>query len=602
MKKSILYLSGIFVVLVSLSVFLFTSCQRDLQDPGGNPNPPAPGTPVDDNVIVTGSVRGIVVDENDRPVTGAVVTSKTATTQTDRYGTFRFNNISLSKANGYVKVAKAGYFASTRTFVSTAGRTHTVRIKLLPKSNSGNFSGAAGGTINISGGGKLIMPANAITDASGTAYTGTVNVAMTWINPTSNDLPYTVPGDLRGITTSGEERGLQTFGMLGVELTGSSGQELKIASGKTAELTFPIPASLQANAPATIDLWHFDEATSRWKQDGTAAKNGTNYIANVSHFSFWNCDAQFPVVDLCMTIVTSVESVPLNNVQVRIRRPNGSSGYGRTDSVGNLCGKVPKDEALVLEILGSCGQVIASQNIGPFSSNASLGNVPVTVPPANTLTITGTLKNCSNTNVTNGMAVIYTSNGNSYSVHVTNGAFSLLLVRCDAVTLNFSVFGVDYTTLQQGNPVAGSGSTGTVNVGDVQACGTSSVEFIEFMIDGAPYTYASPPDNISFSDSTVIGPGTASVIATKPSTPPNSGYSSFRFTSDGATGIKPLQFCRVFAESLGTAEIIITPSPTVNITAFGPTLADFIEGNFSIQMNFAGTTKTVTCTFRVRRS
>ncbi len=222
MKKSILTLTAMAALLLSLSIFFVTSCQMDLKDPGvNNPNTGPGANAVNDNIMVTGGVRGIVVDENNRPVEGATVSSGTNTTTTDRYGVFRFNNINLSKANGYVKVMRAGYFTGTRTFISTAGRIHNVRIKLLPKIIAGNFNASAGGTINITGGGKLVMPANAITDAAGTAYTGIVNVAMVWINPGSADLPFVVPGDLRGITTSGEERGLETFGILGVELTGN---------------------------------------------------------------------------------------------------------------------------------------------------------------------------------------------------------------------------------------------------------------------------------------------------------------------------------------------------------------------------------------------
>jgi hypothetical protein len=602
MKKSLLYFSSLVIFILSLSFFLVTGCQRDLNDPGGNVNPPPPnnGNTVNDNIMVQGSVRGIVVDENNRPVDGATVASGTNTTTTDRYGTFRFNNISLSKANGYVKVTKNGYFTGSRTFISTAGRTHNVRIKLLPKTNAGNFTGSAGGTINITGGGKLIVPANAVTDANGNSYTGTVNVAMTWIDPTSNDLPNIVPGDLRGVTTTNEERGLQTFGMLGVELTGNSGQSLKIATGKTAELTFPVPAALQASAPATIDLWHFDETTGRWKQEGTATKSGNNYIAQVSHFSFWNCDAPYPLIDLCMTVVNSADNVPLNNIPVRIKRPNGSYGQGRTDSLGNLCGKVPKNEALVLEILGQCNNVVYSQNIGPFSSDASIGTITVTLAATSTLTIAGTLVSCSNANVTNGVAVIYTSNANSYSVPVTNGAFVLTLLRCDNATVNFSVLGIDYATLQQGNPVSGSGTSGMVTVGTIQACGTSSAQFIEFIIDGSPYTYTAPPDFISCSDSLLSGNNIVSVWASKPVG--NTAASSFTYISNGSTGVQALQNCRVYAGPASVAETILTPGPTINITTFGPPVAGFVEGNFSIQMNFAGTPKTVNCTFRVRRS
>lgn len=608
MKKSILYFSGILIALVSLTLFFTTGCQRELQDPGGtNPPPVNPGPVINDNITVVASVRGIVVDENDIPVEAAVVNSGTNSTTTDRYGTFRFNNINLSKANGYVKVTKTGYFTGSRTFISTAGRTHTIRIKLLPKTNAGNFNSSAGGTINISGGGKLTMPANAISDASGNAYSGTVNVAMTWINPTSPDLASIVPGDLRGITTDGQERGLETFGMLGVELTGSTGQALKVATGKQAELTFPIPASLQSNAPATIDLWNFDEATGRWKQEGTATKSGSNYIANVSHFSFWNCDAPFPVVDVCMTLVSAPDNIPLNNTQVRIKRPNGSYGHGRTDSSGSLCGKIPKNEALVLEVISQCNTVIYSQNIGPFSGNANLGTVAVTVPDINSLTITGTVLTCSNTNVVNGAVMVYTGNGNSYVAPVTNGIFNLTVIRCGVDPLNFSILPVDYTALQQGNPTSGMGTTGVVNVGSLQACGTSSLEFIEFLVDGSPHTYASPPDAINIMDSTGGGGNNnVSFFAQKntPTTPPNTGFSMIRFGSDGSTGVKPLQLCRVFIApgAGGLSEQIVTPNPTVNITAFGPVGTGFIEGNFTVQMNFGGTVKNVVCTFRVRRS
>src|SRR5215813_5767087 len=117
MYKKILYLSGLLIFTLSLSFFFVTGCQKEIHDPGGNTNPPPPagGQTVNDNIMVTASVRGIVVDENNRPVAGATVSSGSNTTTTDRYGTFRFNNISLSKANGYVKVTRAGYFTGSRT-------------------------------------------------------------------------------------------------------------------------------------------------------------------------------------------------------------------------------------------------------------------------------------------------------------------------------------------------------------------------------------------------------------------------------------------------------------------------------------------------------
>jgi hypothetical protein len=601
MKKPSFFFSSIIIFLLSLSFVLSTGCQPDLE----NPNPGTGGTtttPVNDNETVTGGVNGIVVDENNQPVAGAAVTSGTNSTTTDRYGFFYFSNISLSKANGSVKVVKTGYFNGFRTFVSVAGRINNVRLKLLPKTNAGTFLGSGGGTINITGGGKLVLPATAVTDAAGTAYSGTVNVAMTWIDPSSADLPNTVMGDLRGVTTAGEERGLSTYGMLGVEMTGTSGQALKIATGKTAELTFPIPASLQSSAPATIDLWHFDEATARWKQEGTATKTGTNYIAQVSHFSFWNCDAPFPLIDLCMTLVNG-DGQPLNNVQVRIKRPNGGYGYGRTDSTGSLCGKVPKAEALVLEVLDQCNAVIYTQNIGPFSANASLGNITVNIPAVNNLIITGTVTNCAAGNVINGAAVVYMAGGNHYTVPVINGTFTLSVVRCSGSAVNFTVLGIDYSTSQQSIPVSGTGTTGTVNIGTIQACGTSTAQFMEVLIDGSPVNFTAPPDEISSNDSTSTGvfSNKTYVFASKQIPGSFGNYVNFGFNNNAIIGLYPINNCNVSIGNTQNSSQILTASPTVTITTFGPVTTGFIEGNFSIQMNFSGSTKNVVCTFRVRR-
>lgn len=586
-----------------LMLLVFFSCQRPIEWPQDITNPGSTlvtESQINDNETVVASVQGIVVNENNVPVQNAVVKSGSYSTTTNRYGAFRFTNISLSKANGAVKVEYNGYFNAFRTFISKTGRIHTVRIQLIPKKDAGSFSASSGGTISITGGGKLVMPASAVVDAGGIAYNGTVNVAMTWLDPTAPNLGSVLMGDLRGITSDGFERGLSTYGMLGVELTGSGGQILNIATGKTAELTFPVPAAISGSAPATIDLWHFDEATARWKQEGTATKTGNNYIANVSHFSFWNCDAQFPLIELCMTLVKSPENGPLINAQVRIKRTvNNSYGYGRTDSLGRLCGKVPKNETLVLEVLDQCNGVAYSQNIGPFSSNSDLNSVVVNMPSVNTLTITGTVTNCVSANVTSGAAVVYLDGGFNYSVPVNNGAFSLTIARCVGGTVNFSVLGVDYTALQQGDPVSGSGTTGTVNAGTIQACGTSASQFIEFMIDGSPQTYTTPPDSIMSN----LYASNRQVYIMKSNNPngTTSDGSSFSYTDRTTVGTTPLLNCFI-RSGVNSSQQILTPSPVVNITAVGPPVTGFIEGNFTIQMMFSGTPKTVICTFRIRRN
>lgn len=606
MRNSIFLYRNAIPFLLTLSLIAGLGCQREIDTPGSGSS----GSGVNDNITVIAGVRGIVVDENNQAVSGATVTSGTSNTTTDRYGVFRFTNINLSKTNGYVKIVKQGYFTGTRSFVTTAGRIHNIRIKLIPKTNAGTFSGAAGGMITISGGGKMVMPANAVTDAGGTAYSGIVNVAMVWIDPTAADLPEIVPGDLRGITTTGEERGLETYGMLGVEMTGTGGQVLKIAAGKTAELTFPIPTAIAGTAPATIDLWHFNEAKGRWIQEGTAVKTGSNYIAQVSHFSFWNCDAPFPLINLSFTLINAANSQPLVNVLVRIKRANGSYGSGWTDSVGFVSGKVPKNEPLTLEVMSQCNTVGYSQNIGPFNADANLGNISVTLPGPNSLTITGTLTNCGNANVTNGVIIFYMGNAYSYSVPVTNGAFSFSVINCNSNPVNFALKGIDLSTLQESTMYNGVASGGTLNVGTIQACGSLS-EFIEYIIDGIPYTWVDlgQPNSIDAYDS-IGGNGysTKTGIYAQRVNNGNGQTTYFTFYNNTATGVYPIigsQYQIKVNDPAGNIlplTEVITPNPTINITAFGPISTGYIEGNFNLLMQTGPSyIKNVICNFKVKR-
>jgi hypothetical protein len=428
---------------------------------------------------------------------------------------------------------------------------------------------------------------------------------MTWIDPSASNLADIVMGDLRGVTTAGQERGLETYGMIGVELTSPSGQPLNVAAGKKADLTFPIPASLSGTAPATIDLWHFNESRARWMQEGTATRSGNMYQAQVSHFSFWNCDAPFPLIDLCMTLQSATGNQPLNNVAVTIRRPNNSSGYGRTDSSGQLCGKVPKNEALILSVLDQCGTVVYTRNIGPFTANTDLGVIQVTIPTPNQVTITGTVTDCSNNPVTNGAVLIYTGGAFAYTVPVTNGAFSHTILRCNGGTLNFNVLGVDYNTLQQGVPYSGTATTGTANVGAIQACGTAATEFIELLIDGTPYNFVSPPDQVSIRDSASAPPFNAWVSGVRINQGGGTNITTavnFNFNHNGvvANGL-PLQTATVYLSQTLSSQQIVTVNPTMNLTGYGVPVTGFAEGNFNVWMNFGGTNRNVVCTFKVRR-
>ncbi len=580
-------------LLISISLL---SCQKEVK----NDNPGTgggTGTVVNPSPV-QGTVTGKVIDNNNNAVAGATVKSGSNTTTTDNRGLFRFNNIELDKYSAVITVEKAGFFKGYRVFSASANNTNFVKLKLVPKTLIGNVDAVAGGSVSLPDNSKITLPASGIVVKSNNqSYSGSVKVYAAVIDPTSADIAQIVPGSFQGTDANNYRVTLTSFGMLAVELEGSGGEQLQIAVGKTAKLRFTIPSSLRSTAPATIPLWSVDETTGLWKQEGSATKGTDYYEGDVSHFSFWNCDVSGQTVFLEMTIATA--EGPLSHVLVKLSRPNGGSSYGYTDSLGRVGGLVPKNETLTLEVLNTCNQAIHTRTVGPFSANTNLGTITVTLAPINTLLITGSVVNCSNQPVTTGNVLVYFE-GQLYNRPVNNGNFSLTITRCSNSTGAVEIVAVDNVANQQSiSPWTGSASTGTINTGALSACGTSSVSFIDYTVDGSNFSLstATPGDSISTYGSGNSGtnqPATA-VFGFRVSQP-NMNISFF--TQGAAVGTFPIQYLTVNQYDSVT---LVSPF-NLNITTYGAP-GQFIEGNFTGQIrDISNNLHTVAGTFRVRRN
>jgi hypothetical protein len=584
-------------LLGSLFISLFIlSCQKEVRTDnpatGGGTGTVVSPTPVQ------GNVTGKVIDNNNIAVAGATVKAGSNTTTTDSRGLFRFNNIQLDKYSAVITVEKTGFFKGYRVFSASANNTNFVKLKLVPKALIGSIDAAAGGSVSLPDNSKITLPASGVVIRSNNqSYTGSVKIYAAVIDPTSSDISQIVPGSFQGTDANNYRVTLTSFGMLAVELEGNSGEQLQIATGKTAKLRFTIPSSLRSTAPATIPLWSVDETTGLWKQEGNATKGADYYEGDVSHFSFWNCDVSSQTVFLEMTIVTA--EGPLSHVQVKLTRPNGSSSYGYTDSSGHVGGLVPKNEALTLQVVNTCNQAIFTQNVGPFSANTNLGTITVTIAPINTLHITGSAVNCSNQPVTSGNVLVYFE-GHLYNRPITNGNFSLNITRCSNSTGSVEVVAVDNVANQQSSsPWTGSASTGTVNTGAISACGVSSVSFINYSIDGTNYSLSTATAGDSITN---YGSGTSGTNQTA------TGVSGFRIgqpnmkinfaTQGAAIGTFTLNYL-----SVNQYDSITLVAPfNINITTYGAP-GQFIEGNFTGQIReiLNNNLHTVSATFRVRR-
>ncbi len=387
---------------------------------------------------VKASVVGRIVDENHDPVDGATVYAGSSSVQTDVNGNFRLDNAILDKTFGSIRVEKEGFFNGIRTFSTHAGEDNEVEIQLIRKTIVGTFSSQAGGQIAIgSSGASLNFPASAVVNAqTGQTYSGAVSVSAFYLNPEEENFGLFMPGNLMALDSSSSYRTLQSFGMLVVEMEGASGEKLQLDPNKPATIHSPIPQSLLEQAPEIIPLWHFDEESGLWIEEGSAKKEGDKYVGKVSHFSFWNCDAPFPIVKMNLTVKTS-SGVPVANAQIEfiIKGPimygYRQSGFGQTDSKGQASGMVPVGKELTLKITNKCGDILFEKDYPAMSGDFGITAItnPLGLEQESQISFSGAFTACNDSPIRNG-AVYIDMDGRKYAASVINGKYQLSVLTC----------------------------------------------------------------------------------------------------------------------------------------------------------------------------
>lgn len=449
--------------------------------------------------FVRATISGRIIDENNLPVTGANVTAGATSITTDANGNFNLKNVYVDKNAALVKVEKTGYFPGIKTIMIEIEKNNPVNMQLMPKIVAGTINGASGGEVTVpASGGTIQLEAGSVIDPqSNKPYTGAVTVSAAFIDPSAGNFREIMPGTLRGINTNNEETGLQSFGMMAVELNGAGGEKLQIASGKKATLHFPIPEDLRSQAPATIPLWSLDEKTGLWKEEGQATKQGNEYVGEVAHFSFWNCDAPFAITNFTVTLKDQ-NAQPIPDVEVVISASvtdtTSISGNGITNADGVVKGTLPADRALKLKVYDKCRNLIHSQNIGPYNNDTDLGTISVNTQMSS-LTISGKVTDCNNNLIANGYVMLQLENV-YYSIPVTNGNFTKAIIRCNNNAVNANIKAYDLTNNVSGATVSVPVSGNALNVGQLYACGTTLTSYIKYTMEGVDYQTGSPEDSI----------------------------------------------------------------------------------------------------------
>lgn len=543
---------------------------------------------------ITPTLQGNVFDEHDQPAAGVIISAGFKTAITNSGGYFRIDEARLDKNSSFVTAEKPGYFKAFRSFRATSGVNRVV-IKLITKTFTGSINATTGGEVTLPNGAKVLIPANAVVKVAGGAYTGNINVYAAFIDPTAIGIVKIVPGSFMADDKDGNRVVLSSYGMLAVELESTGGERLQISPVSQATLTMPVPSPLLSSAPANISLWYIDEKTGIWKEEGMAKKKGNNYVGEVKHLSYWNCDILLPAISFS-AIFKTFDNSSLTNVHVSVKPANNNTlgfAHGITDSLGQVSGMVPSNVNLVLEVLDECSNVVYSKNIGPFTQNKNLGTVIIPNVVPSLFTVKGRLLSCGNAPVTNGFAIIYWGNSVNYVSVDASGNFSMNIFTCLGTPQTCEIAGVDKTTQQQGTPLTISLAQKITDARDIQACGVSSEEFMNYTLDGTEFKLLHN-DSLYVYDSAYGGNPTylGGTI---------SANNLLRFNVNGinAAGVYPLNLLN----GRNYNQVTLIRPFDVAITAVPQRPGEFYAGHFSGSFTDSSSPALIhhiSCTFRIK--
>ena len=305
MRRKIHSLTFMFMALLMM-LMTFASCSKlqdllnegdDDDDDDGGINPPE---------LVEGrmediALSGIVRDASGTPIEGVSIVSGSSAATTNTDGFFEFDQIqvvSVLNDRSVVRFSKAGYFDVVRSMDADddAAEGASWEVVMCKKENNDftsikTYSSSSDQTLQA-GDMKIDMPQDGYkVDGTGLSYTGKVKSEMVYLDPNNDRFSEMMPGgDLAAVRSDNSIAQLVSYGMTDLNMYAENGDKLQLKDGSKAKLTFPIPAGMGENPPASIPLWSFNEKTGLWEEEGSATLQGNVYVGEVSHFSWVNLD------------------------------------------------------------------------------------------------------------------------------------------------------------------------------------------------------------------------------------------------------------------------------------------------------------------------
>ncbi len=230
-----------------------------------------------------------------------------------------------------------------------------VNLFLQPSNLETSFDPSTEFSLDVSGLSIVSLPANGFVDENGDAPTGDINAELTIIDPSTD--PELMPGNFETIdATTGDVGLIESFGAINATFNDAEGNSYNLAENQTATIRIPL-ATASTNPPTTIPLYHFNEETGYWDQEGmaTLSTDQTYYEGTVSHFSTWNADILYESVQISGCLQDQTGSA-ISNARIQTQGVDYSGqAITYSDIDGNFSIPAKSDATVLLSAFGIDG-------------------------------------------------------------------------------------------------------------------------------------------------------------------------------------------------------------------------------------------------------
>ncbi len=283
-----------------------------------------------------------------RGISGAAITvrqyqgdisQKVGTARTRRDGKY---TVQVRVKPGRLTVtANATGFAPQSIIVDVSdGSRRTADLSMIPVQVTQSFLPENNAAIQVDGQTVVSLSANVLMTDSGGVASGQATARVTVLDASKD--PSVMPGDMEQWNAdTGEAEPIESFGAMNVEFTGGNGNRLNLASGKQARISIPLASGRRPeDAPKSIPLYYWSDATGYWVEEGTAMLERTAdgkwaYTGSVGHFSTWNADVLYESITMT-GCVQDQQGKPVKNAEVTA---HGKDYVGRSKATTDVEGR-----------------------------------------------------------------------------------------------------------------------------------------------------------------------------------------------------------------------------------------------------------------------